>query len=468
MAENLSHTPAQDIGQFCEAVGDPRKPAKAKLGRRAVDAAMAAREPGKRSRLWFIEPAGLFLNVTPNGSAAYYLRFKRSDGTGSEVAIGAANRITPEIAGAKARQLINGLTLTGSDPVSLRREKTAQAKADKAKTFKALSEAFMAAAENQDISGKTLDSREGMLRNHILPVLGDQPANALKRSDIRECVRGVQKGIRAENEDNEKAGNRSANMAKSLISQIYSWGIDEELVENNPAQFKKMFDDTPMKRVGKMTDAKLRTFWQTLRDEEKEAQFAEGRSVSIAIRLCMVTMQRPNEVVQAHKADFDWEARIWRIREDKTKTNALYEVPLTQMAVELFEEAFAMSKSDWAFPGKPKKDKEGPVSPSVTSKHWLRVRERLLEVKKIPDSDVQLYDCKRFARTRLRQGLGFSREVAERCINHSQKGDDADVYDVADYAEDVRRAHEAWCQELKRIISGRPLPSNVVPLRQVE
>jgi hypothetical protein len=51
----------------------------------------------------------------------------------------------------------------------------------------------------------------------------------------------------------------------------------------------------------------------------------------------------------------------------------------------------------------------------------------------------------------LEQRLGFSEHVAERVINHAEKGGMSQRYNVGDYSEHVRAAHDAWTAELCRI-----------------
>ena len=109
----------------------------------------------------------------------------------------------------------------------------------------------------------------------------------MKRGDVRDCVRSLQQFIRAKKPDAEKAGHRRANQAKSFIAQIYSWAEDQEILEHNPARFKKMFRDEPLKRIGAMTDDLLRTFWVSLGEEDNDPKFHEGKATSLAIKLAI-------------------------------------------------------------------------------------------------------------------------------------------------------------------------------------
>lgn len=172
---DLEPRPSPGPDDFLSSATDSQEPVrrrpKAKLCRATVDNALACRVTGKRLRVFFEHPKGLFLNVTPNGAAAYYLQFTQADGRRSETVIGAENQITPAIAKAKAEQLNAEMTLTGLSPVAAKRERIAQARAAKVQTFKAVSTAFTTAAETRKVARRTTEWRGWLLNKHILPRL---------------------------------------------------------------------------------------------------------------------------------------------------------------------------------------------------------------------------------------------------------------------------------------------------------
>jgi hypothetical protein len=216
---------------------------------------------GKRLRVFCEHPKGLFLNVTKNGYAAYYLQFTREDGRQSEIVIGAEKLLTPAIAKAKAEQLIAQMTLSGISPVAAKREKVARVKAERAQTFRAVTEQWAKAAENQTTSEGTIEYRAWRLDSHILPRIGQKPVATLARADIRACVRDIQIGCRARNQDAEKAGHKTANACHRLIRQILNWACDEEIISaNSAAGMKKLFDSQSESRIGKCNEATLRAF----------------------------------------------------------------------------------------------------------------------------------------------------------------------------------------------------------------
>lgn len=221
-----------------------------------------------------------------------------------------------------------------------------------------------------------------------------------------------------------------------------------------------MFDDRPAKRVGALDEGRIKTLWDAV---EKEAAEEWGTASLMAIQLCFVTLQRPNEVCNARLEQFDWDDRVWRIPEGLTKTNAIYEVPLSEMSIALFKRAFAESGSKWAFIAQ---DGKSALRPNVLSHRFAKLRARLLKAGFLVTADIELYDARRFGRTYIEHTLGFPDHVAEAVINHAGDQTMKRRYDVGDHSRLIRRAHEAWAIALQGIISRHePLAGNVVRLR---
>lgn len=433
---------------------------KPKLSRATVDQALAYRPAGKRLRVFFDYPKGLFLNVTPKGSAAYYLLFTRADGSRSETVVGAENLLTPALARTKAERLLAELTLSGADPVQAKRQMIAQAKAAKAQTFRAVADKFRSASENIQ-SKRTLDNRNGRLDTHILPRIGDKPVATLTRADIRECVRDIQANCRTRHEANDWTGHSTANSCHGLIQQILNWAVEEQIISASPAAgMRRLFEVQSASRVGKCDEATIRTFWNAM---EADAQMGWGKASALCSRLIILTGQRPAEVSRAHKADFDFDKLEWRPREALTKTRVRYFVPLTPYSADLFETAFRSSGSEWAFTAE--NDPKRHMNPKATARHWGRARVRLLKANAPIIADCNLYDAsRRFFRTYAEQTLRFPEAVCEAALNHMPDKTIRRLYFVGDLSAEVRKLHEAWQRDLLRIIRNEPKPDNVVSL----
>jgi integrase len=434
-----------------------------KLSRKAIEAALAAHPRGHRGRYWFEDQPGLHLLVSKGGCASYCLRYQKLSGLKGDFTIGRADRITLQEAKEKARDCLAALTLRHQDPVAARREARMEAQAALNSTFRGLCDEFLGAAEIKALSIRTTTEWKRILEKHVLPELGASEAVAIARRDVKSCLRSIQRRVSQRvaasgpEELDPKAGNRTANAAQGVIRRVYNWAIDEDRLENNPATFKKMFDERPLKRVGALNECRIRAIWSGI---EKELLEGWGIESLIAIKLAFVTLQRPNEICNARLEQFDWERRVWLIPEGYTKTNACYEIPLSEIACTLFQRAFDLSDNRWAFLAK---DGRSQLRPNVLSHRFAKLRKRLVKSAALPTLDIELYDARRFGRTYIEHTLGFPDHVAEAVINHAGDQTMKRRYDVGDHTQIIRRAHEAWVSALLAITSSQePLAGNVL------
>jgi integrase len=214
-----------------------------------------------------------------------------------------------------------------------------------------------------------------------------------------------------------------------------------------------------------MPDGALELMWNALRAEMQTDDGRHGWGSALAIMLHAVTLQRPAEIVAARREQFDWTPRkeMWRIPAGQTKTNEVYEVPLSPQAAVLFRDALSKHNLPWVFPNKVGDDHirhDGP------KQRWMRVRNKLVaEARKVdepcPLDGVQLYDCRRLGRTLLVRELGVSPAIAEACINHAPDRSMRTRYDVGESIGDIRQAMELWGDEVERLV-GDPSPNGAI------
>ena len=415
----------------------------------------------KKVRHWDTEVPKLFLAITPNGCAAYKLQIVKPDGSKTDAKLIAANDGSPEIARALAMKELGRMALGEVDPVTRRRITKVAAQEEKASTFAALTSRFLATPEKSppSIKQRTYDERERLLRVHILPSLGETQFRQITRAQVRGLVRSIQaeaaKHPRAREGSNP--GAKLANECQGVIRAVFNWAIEEELAEVNPATFRKLFKDTPDKR-SQMPDGALKLMWDTLNEELQSDEGRHGWRTALAIMLHALTLQRPAEIVAARRDQFDWThgKEMWRIPAGQTKTNEVYEVPLSPQAAALFRDALSKHNLPWVFPNKVGDDHirhDGP------KQRWMRIRNKLVaEARKIdqtcPLDGVQLYDCRRLGRTLLVRELEVSPAIAEACINHAPDRSMRTRYDVGESIGDVRQAMELWGDEVERLVGN--------------
>jgi Arm DNA-binding domain len=164
--------------------------------------------------------AGLAYRITASGARSWCYRFRDPQtGRPSRATIGGY----PTVSLAKARAQAEALrreVARGNNPVAAKRQ--ARAEAD-TKMFRALAERYM--AEHSRRHKRSADADERNLRKHLLPAWGARPFESIGRRDVIEIAEKL-----------VTAGKPVlANRVQALVSSIFSFAIDADLVQANPA-----------------------------------------------------------------------------------------------------------------------------------------------------------------------------------------------------------------------------------------
>ena len=164
-----------------------------RLTRRVVDARIASHNAGQRQRVWDTEVTDLFLQITPKGSAGYYIRYRRADGTTTDFALASADLVSPDQAREAAGRHLATLKLEGVEPVKAKRAAVEEAKAARLQTFAALVQRYD--EMHPDYSDSDKETRRYYMGRYILPRLGKRNFKDIKVEDVRALVREVQQVI---------------------------------------------------------------------------------------------------------------------------------------------------------------------------------------------------------------------------------------------------------------------------------
>ncbi|MFZ4120719.1 MAG: tyrosine-type recombinase/integrase [Caulobacterales bacterium] len=390
------------------------------------------------------EVRGLFLRVTPSGAKSYVLRYS-ANGRRGEAAIGDARSITLVAARAKAIALLNKLAVQDIDPVAAKRKAVAAERQKKQETFAALTEAYRKDSERRK-RPKTLSLEAWLLDRHILPRLGARRYADLRRGEIIAFVEQV----------GEAAGAVTGNRAHGVVRQVLNFALKRDLIAANPALgIERVFPEASRERV--LSEEELRKLWAFLEAARgnlgqallpgtpKGQRPVNGLSwqAATALQLCLITLQRAGEVVGAKAEEFSWTDKLWIIPANRMKGKRAHAVPLSDLAMQRFQAAFARSDSAFAF-----LDRSGEAS--LDPKRLTRAMARCCKLLAFPSAGA--HDLRRTGRTMITsERVGVSYETAERIISHLVGSSVSRVYDRNEYLREKRAALEAWARELQRV-----------------
>jgi len=236
-----------------------------------------------------------------------------------------------------------------------------------------------------------------------------------------------------------------AGKAVQYLKMMFSFAESRGYLPHNPAASlrKKDLGVVERERVRWLTSQEIGAVWETL-----DAETRLSPQVRYGLKLLLAVGVRTDELRLARwdQLDLDGPEPLWRIPKENTKTGAAWEVPLSDLAVELLKGLKKDTpKSVWVMPGK------DPKKP-ITDKILARAVARLLEAEKLRMPRWVPHDMRRTMRTHL-SDLKVAPHVAEKCLNHSL-GAIAQIYDQHTYLDERREALQLWANRLRAALGG--------------
>jgi integrase len=389
-------------------------------------------KPGASAVEWFDEDTrGLSLKLNPGGAATWYFNYtRRADALRRRVQLGKLTALGLKDARLRATKMA-GLVADGRDPAGDRRaERDALTVAD-------LVDQFFDQYAKEKRTGKR---QYQMLVKDVLPIIGRSKAATVTRRDIgritdRMAGRGVTIG---------------ASRTFEIVRKMFNWALEKGLIEQNPCLgMKKPFQTRKRERV--LSSDEIRAVWNGL------AEASISRDGQQVLKLCLITGQRLGEVAGMCRDEFNFESKIWTIPSWRSKNGHAHRVPLTDIALEIIEEALSGATTEFLFPGYGKDD---AVKSSSVGKAVRRCSGEL------GVAHWTTHDLRRTAATCMAD-LGVVPHVIGHVLNYRTvtKASVTDqVYNRYSYDREKRAALELWSTRLAAIIAGTT--AEVVSIRR--
>jgi integrase len=366
---------------------------------------------------------GLNLRVTPNGVKSWSVLFTSPrDGKRARISIG-TYPATPLVTARTRAVELRGLVEAGKDP----RQQKKLTKHNGPMTVADLAQSYFEIRVPSLRSGEVI---RRIINKDILPVIGDVPLAELHRRDVHRVTDAVfQRGAPA-----------MANKTFSHLQAMLNWAVERGYIDSSPASRMKMEGKSqPATRF--LSAEEIAELWPALSKL--------SRKVELVLKLALTTGQRIGEVAQMNVSELDMAKRVWTIPAERSKNGHAHQVPLSDMAVELIEQAKAIALGNGLF-----NLQTGVVDVLLKRK-----------LSTLPVQDWRPHDLRRTVCTHLAQ-LGFSPVVIGSVVNHrgvTKSGITQSVYNQYSYDAEKRQALEAWSERLAGIIAGTA--AKVVPLR---
>jgi integrase len=355
----------------------------------------------------------------------------------------------PDISLAKGRELhadAKKLLANGKDPGAQQRE----AKEDRKRT------PFVSDFVDEFIKGyakehnRSWQEIERALKNEIVPRWGKRKMTDIKRRDLIVVL----------DEIKERGAPVMANRVLAYTRKMFSWALDRAVLEVHPfLMMARPNKETTRERVLSETEIKL--FWNNLDDCRMSDQ------IKRALKLILVTGQRPGEVIGIHRneIDGDW----WEIPATRSKNKQAHRVFLGSLAKQLIGDGTGFIFESPIHPAKPLDTPPNPGKSFEVRTMTHDIKQNLphtLESKvqdrlKIPHFTP--HDLRRTAATRWAE-MEVSGDMIDRIQNHitKQKQGVGHIYNRYSYAKEKQQTLEAWERKLNSIITGNEC--KVIPI----
>jgi len=284
-----------------------------------------------------------------------------------------------------------------------------------ARTFGAVAEAFMTDYAH---SHRTRDEMQRKI-NVDLAIWHDRQITDITRGDIKELLR-----------TKARVGGIAANRLLALISKIFTWAVDEEIIDASPAmRLPRPAKEKDRERV--LSADEIGRLWPALE--------TLGYPCGPLYQMMLCTAQRRGEVASMKWSQIGPDG--WRLPGASAKTNVGHLVPLSTLARETLnsvphigEYVFRSGRTDAPYQG------------------WSKSKARLDRLVTL-DAPWQVEDTRRTAATHMRS-LGVDRVVVDKILNHADGGI-IRVYDRWSADPEKTAALERWATRLREIISGK-------------
>jgi integrase len=386
---------------------------------------------------------GLQLWVTPDGAKRWRLAY-RADGKQKLLAIG----VFPGVGLAEAREAAREakkILSGGKDPMVERKRARATARISAANTFESVASELIKKREREGRAPATLDAMRWLARV-AHPHFGARPISEITAPEVLAALQAVEK----------RETYSVAVKLREFVGQTFRFAIATARAEVDPTySLRGALTTPPTKNRAAIIDAA--TFGELLRAIDDYKGAPETRA---ALQLLAATAVRPGELRAAAWCEFDLDAGVWTIPEEKTKMRRSHRVPLAPQVITMLRELRSLfgQGDGFLFPNMRERNR-------YMSENTLVAALRRLGFGKEQASAYGFRST--FSSMANESGL-WSADAIERQLAHVEKNAVRRAYARADYWDERVRMMSWWsarCDEMRRGGADRSAMECRFPLR---
>ncbi|WP_374089353.1 tyrosine-type recombinase/integrase [Methylomicrobium lacus] len=371
---------------------------------------------------------GLYLYITPQGGKLWRFDY-RYEGKRKTLSLG----VYPDVSLSDARDKRDDarkLIAAGGDPSEQRKAIKAANAERAANSFEVIAREWHQthmADKTEDHAKRTLTR----LEKDVFPWMGARPLADIEAPEILAVLRRVE----------QRGANELAHNVKRTIGQVFRFAIATGRASRNPVpDLQGALKPVVVEHYAAITDpVKIGELLRAVDGYTGEL------ATRCAFRLSFLVMLRPGEVRKAEWEEINIERKEWRIPAHKMKMRDEHIIPLSQQAIEIFEEIRPLTgHGRYVFPSV--RTHERPMSENTITGALRRLG--------YTGNEMTAHGFRAMASTRLNEAHLFHADAIERQLAHGERDSVRAAYHRAQYLPERVKMMQWWADYLDGLKNG--------------
>jgi integrase len=372
---------------------------------------------------------GLYLEVFPNGSKLWRLKYRIHDKE-KRLALGKYPQVTLQKARKKrdeARELIS----EGVDPAIEKKRAKVQAQIDAGNSFASVAEEYIATkliAEGR-AQGTILKAR--WFLDLLKPAIGSLPISDIEPAELLAPLKRIER----------KGNHETANLCRSFAGRVFRYGVATSRCKTDPAALLQGALISPkVKHYAAIIDPVK--FGGLLR----AIDIYEGSPLTrYALQLAPHVYVRPGELRHAEWSEINFDEAIWNIPAPKMKARRDHSVPLSKQSLAILSDIQELTGAGrYVFPSL-----QTPSRPM--SENTVNVAFRRMGYTK---DEVTAHGLRTTASTLLNESGKWNPDAIERALAHGDSNAVRGAYNRGNYWPERVKMAQWWGDYLDQLKKG--------------
>lgn len=281
---------------------------------------------------------------------------------------------------------------------------------------------------------KSWESDQRYLDRDVVPRIGNVRLSDIRRAHIRPLL-------------DEKLKNgfpMSANMMLSIVRKMLNWAVENDYMIANPLGGMSQ-PHSPRSKDRVLSEREIRVLWGKYTNTGARVRIS--LTTALALRMILVTAQRPGEVagMKWSELDGDW----WNLPAERAKNKLAHRIPLNRLAMDILALMGEIRCNDVVFPTTRYAARLGRHMNMNTMGEAI---SRQMKMETNPMPWFTPHDLRRTAASHM-ASMGTQPLVISRLLNHKEGGI-TQIYNRYSYDVEKREAMDKWADRITEMVGS--------------